>query len=110
MAAPARVLVIDIGKTNAKLVLVDTATLTEVETISRPNTVVPGPPYPHADVDALWTFILHGARVLGSRHGVDAIVPTTHAAAAALLDEEGDLVLPILDYEHAGAGRARRRL
>jgi len=40
------VAVIGIGKTNAKLVLVDATDLTEIEVLTRPNTVLPGPPWP----------------------------------------------------------------
>jgi sugar (pentulose or hexulose) kinase len=97
-----RVLVIDIGKTNAKLALVDTGRMREIDHIVRPNHPLPGPPYPHADTEGLWRFILDGIRSLHARHRIDAIVATTHAATAALLDAEGALVLPILDYEHPG--------
>ena len=72
MAGPSHVLVIDIGKTNAKLALVDTAALQEIEVTSLPNRVVSGPPYPHADVDALWTVVLDGLRILHTRHRIDA--------------------------------------
>ena len=102
MSTPEHVLVIDIGKTNAKLVLVDTGTLAELDVLTRPNRVLPGPPYPHADIEGLWAFIVDGARRLHSRHRVDAVVATTHAATAALIDANGDLALPVLDYEHAG--------
>ena len=74
----------------------------EVETLTRPNAPLPGPPYPHADVDALWSFIVEGAGALHRRHRVDALVVTTHGATAALVDAEGRLALPVLDYEHAG--------
>ncbi|WP_415921655.1 FGGY-family carbohydrate kinase [Tateyamaria sp. SN6-1] len=94
--------VIDIGKTNAKLVLVDAADLSEIEVITRPNTVLPGPPWPHFDVEAHWQFLLHGLRRFQHSHGIDAISITTHGACAALLDAEGMLAAPILDYEHAG--------
>ena len=100
--APAHVLVVDIGKTNAKLALVDTAAMREAETLTRPNAVLPGPPYPHADVEGLWSFIVEGAGALHRRHRVDALVVTTHGATAALVDAEGRLALPVLDYEHPG--------
>ena len=38
-----QVAVIDIGKTNAKLALVNTGTLAEIEVLTRPNRVLPGP-------------------------------------------------------------------
>lgn len=96
------VAVIDIGKTNAKLVLVDRQTLTEIAVVTRPNTVLPGPPWPHFDVDGHWTFLLDALRDLHAKHGIDAISVTTHGACAALLDETGALAAPILDYEHDG--------
>ena len=43
------VAVIDIGKTNAKLALVDVSDLSEIAVITRPNRVVSGPPWPHFD-------------------------------------------------------------
>ena len=96
------VAVIDIGKTNAKLVLVDRASLREIAVITRPNTVLAGPPWPHFDVEGHWAFLLDGLRDFHAAHGVDAISITTHGACAALLDAAGDLAAPILDYEHAG--------
>ena len=98
--SPAHIAVIDVGKTNAKLALVDAATLTEIAVERRPNTVRPGPPYPHVDLEGHWDFFLtHLARVHAS-HGIDAISVTTHGAAAVLLDGAGALALPMLDYEH----------
>jgi sugar (pentulose or hexulose) kinase len=96
------VAVIDIGKTNAKLVLVDLESLTEIAVITRPNTVLPGPPWPHFDVEGHWAFLLDGLRDFHATHGIDAISVTTHGACAALLDSDGNLAAPILDYEFAG--------
>ncbi|QMU58208.1 MAG: carbohydrate kinase [Boseongicola sp.] len=94
--------VIDIGKTNAKLALVDLASLNEVEVITRPNKTLPGPPYPHFNVEGHWAFLLDGLGKFNDPHGVDGISITTHGAAAALLDENGELAAPILDYEFDG--------
>ncbi|MEL6465306.1 MAG: FGGY-family carbohydrate kinase [Pseudomonadota bacterium] len=96
------VAVVDIGKTNAKLVLVDRDTLAELATLTRPNTVLPGPPWPHFDVDGHWSFLLDGLRQFQAAFGIDAISVTTHGACVALLDRNGDLAAPILDYEHTG--------
>lgn len=102
MADRLHVAVIDIGKTNAKLALVDLATLTEIEVRKRPNVALPGPPYPHYDTEGLWQFILDGLTDMQHAHGIDAITVTTHGAAAALLDAQGRLAAPVLDYEHDG--------
>ena len=94
--------VIDIGKTNAKLLTVDLATGAETTIARAPNSVRRDGPYPHHDADALWRFLLSALRDLGAAHPVDALSITTHGAAAALVDAAGDLSLPILDYEHTG--------
>ncbi|MGR3793590.1 FGGY-family carbohydrate kinase [Vannielia sp. SX4] len=94
--------VIDIGKTNAKLALVDLESLAEVAVLTRPNRVLPGPPWPHFDVEGHWAFLLEGLAQFQAAHGVDAISVTTHGASAALIGEGGELAAPILDYEHAG--------
>lgn len=97
-----RIAVIDIGKTNAKLALVDLEARREIAVITRPNTVLAGPPYPHFDTEGHWQFLLAGLRDFHAKHGIDAISVTTHGAAAALLAADGSLAAPVLDYEHAG--------
>ena len=94
--------VIDIGKTHAKLALVDRAVMVELAVLTRPNRVLPGPPYPHFDVDGHWKFILAGLRQFQASHGIDGISITTHGASAALLAADGGLATPVLDYEHDG--------
>jgi sugar (pentulose or hexulose) kinase len=105
MITPARVAVIDIGKTNAKLALVDTVSRVEIAVATQPNHVRPGPPWPHADLDGLWAFVLDGLKRLHRRHGIDAIVVTTHGASIVLLSDTGGLAAPMLDYEHDGPDR-----
>jgi sugar (pentulose or hexulose) kinase len=96
------VAVIDIGKTNAKVAIVDLSTLIEIAIRKTPNMVLTGGLYPHADVEALWNFILESLKTLNSEHGIDAITVTTHGATAALLNGHGELALPVLDYEFSG--------
>ena len=99
-----RVVVIDIGKTNAKLALVDMKSLAEIAVRKIPNHILQDGPYPHFDIEALWQFILLGLREFQTQHGVDAISVTTHGACAALIDDGGKLALPVLDYEYDGYG------
>ena len=101
------VAVIDIGKTNAKLALVDLATGSEIAVVTRPNTVRPGPPYPHFDLEGHWTFLLDGLARFHAAHRIDAISVTTHGASAVLLDADGALATPMLDYEHDGPDSLR---
>ncbi|TGT72116.1 MULTISPECIES: FGGY-family carbohydrate kinase [unclassified Mesorhizobium] len=96
------VAVIDIGKTNAKVALVDLATLSEIALRRMTNAPVRGAPYPHHDVEALWTFILDSLADLNRERRIDAISITTHGATGALVDAAGELVLPVLDYEFDG--------
>ncbi|EPX87068.1 FGGY-family carbohydrate kinase [Salipiger mucosus] len=107
MTDPRHIAVIDVGKTNAKLALVDAATLREIAVETRPNTVRPGPPWPHFDLEGHWGFFLAGLQRFHAEHGVDAISVTTHGAAAVLLDASGELAAPMLDYEHDGPDGVR---
>src|SRR3954470_24490193 len=92
--------VLDIGKTNVKV-----ATFAEDCTLlwdrMTPNQVVPGPPYPHANVEAIWQFLLQALAEANRAHQIDTIVATTHGCAAARVDDSG-LVMPVMDSEFAG--------
>ncbi|HTM76605.1 MAG TPA: FGGY family carbohydrate kinase, partial [Devosia sp.] len=101
MPAPRFIAVIDIGKTNAKVVLIDAETGGQLAVRSTPNTVLRDGLYPHADVERLAGFILASLRELHAAHGVEGISITTHGATAALMAGER-LALPVLDYEHGG--------
>lgn len=107
MAAVRHVAVIDIGKTNAKVALVDLDTLSETAVRKVANRPVAGPPYRHHDVEMLWTFILDSLKALGGGQKIDAVSVTTHGATAALLDAGGSPALPVLDYEDDGPASLR---
>ncbi|MBO3761367.1 FGGY-family carbohydrate kinase [Ciceribacter sp. L1K22] len=95
-----RIAVIDIGKTNAKVVVVDAVTGVELAVRKTANAVLSGPSYPHYDIEALWQFILKTLKDFAANTGFDALSITTHGASAALLDADGKLALPVLDYEY----------
>jgi sugar (pentulose or hexulose) kinase len=97
---PGHVAVIDIGKTNAKVALVEHGVEKAVR--RTPNAVLRGGPYPHYDTEHLWQFILGGLAELSREARIDAISVTTHGATAALTDASGGLALPIVDYEYDG--------
>lgn len=101
MPLPRHIAVIDIGKTNAKVVLIDSQKRQQVAAKSTPNTVVRDGLYPHADVERLWAFILDSLASLQTAHGVDGISITTHGATAALMAGDA-LAMPVLDYEFDG--------
>jgi sugar (pentulose or hexulose) kinase len=91
--------VLDIGKTNAKLSL-----LTEHGGLLAeqrcPNTILTEGPYPHHDTGRVWNWLLETLAQFAQQAEIAAIVPITHGATAALVDDAG-LVLPVMDYESA---------
>jgi len=93
------VAVLDIGKTNVKVVCFDDAGAMLFER-STPNVSLPAPPYLHADTEAIWAFLLGALGEAARAVRITAIVPTTHGCAGAFVDD-ADLVLPVLDYEEA---------
>jgi sugar (pentulose or hexulose) kinase len=102
------VAVIDIGKTNAKVALVDLAGMREVALRRMANAPAADGLYPHHDVERLWSFILDSLAGINREQRIDAISITTHGATAALVDAAGELALPVLDYEFAGPDELAR--
>ena len=101
------VAVIDLGKTNSKLALVDTQHSVEVQVITQPAVVNVDTPYPSLDHEVIKAFVIESLSQLAVAHPIDAITVTTHGATAALIDAEGELVLPVLDYEFQGVDALR---
>ena len=97
---PAAVAVFDVGKSNVRLSAVNDAGVAML-TLDRQNSVDSSPPYPHFDADALYAWLLDGLATLTRDFEVTSVVPVTHGACAALVDDDG-LVLPIMDYEFRG--------
>lgn len=89
--------VLDIGKTNAKLTLLDPAGAILAEQRC-PNSIIQTGLYPHHDTERLWDWLQTTLAAFSRLARISAIVPVTHGATAALVDDDG-LVLPVLDYE-----------
>ena len=94
------VAVFDVGKSNVALSAVDDRGVA-IATVERQNSVDSGDPYPHVDAGALYAWLLDGLVTLARDFEVRSVVPVTHGACAALVDD-GGLVLPIMDYEFRG--------
>ncbi len=90
-------IVLDIGKTNVKLSLLDAQANVLAEQRC-PNNIVQDGIYPHHDTDRIWSWMLHVFSEFSRIAKVSAIIPVTHGATAALVNDKG-LTLPILDYE-----------
>jgi sugar (pentulose or hexulose) kinase len=89
---------IDIGKTNAKLAVVDPQTGAEIRGSRRANAVVQGPVTRELDVDAINQWLLDALRDAPHRDRIRTIVPVAHGAAAVLIDRD-NRVLAAPDYE-----------
>ncbi|MGM4983764.1 MULTISPECIES: FGGY-family carbohydrate kinase [Rhizobium] len=100
VSAYRHIAVIDIGKTNAKVVVLDAETGGEIAVVKTSNGVLKTGLYPHYDIERLWDFIISALKGFATTPGFDAISITTHGASAVLLDVDGGLALPVLDYEH----------
>jgi sugar (pentulose or hexulose) kinase len=96
------VAVIDVGKTNGKVTLFDVIEGRESHVHSTANIVLKDGPYPHYDIEGLWNFFLKSLREIGAQQHIDAIAITAHGASITLVDAEGNLALPMLDYEFDG--------
>ncbi len=94
---PAAVAVLDVGRTNVKLLAIgpDGAIRSSRQA---PNALRTGEPYPHCDTEHLWRWLMAALADLGERFAIEAIVPTSYGASAALVGD-AELVLPVLDYE-----------
>src|SRR5262245_46073387 len=98
MAMPPRgTLVLDIGSTNTKLALFDAdghlAAERRVE-----SRHLPAPPYRSLDPEPALGLLADALPEFDAVLPVDAIVPCAHGSALALLDGEGALALPVMDY------------
>ena len=91
--------VIDLGKTNSKVALVDTTQAQEIKVVTQSTTVNEKTPFPSLDHESIENFIFNSLSELAKESDINAITVTTHGATAALLDAQGQLALPVLDYE-----------
>ena len=91
------ILVFDIGKTNVKL-LVMNSTGSILNVLKTENRSLDKPPYLQLDTEGVWNWLMDSASSLAQDHAIAAIVTSTHGCAAALVDHTG-LVLPPMDYE-----------
>lgn len=91
--------ILDIGKTNVKLCLLD-ANGNTVWSRSCPNRVSEDGPYPHYNLDRIWDWLLQSLAAAHQAHAIEGVNVSTHGACAVLIDDQGRLVLPALDYEY----------
>lgn len=95
--------VLDVGKSNVKLSAC-TAGGHVVETLTLPNTVLPGPPWRHHDMAQQNVFVLEGLSDLSRRHPLHHFIASGHGSGGMLVTGDPDarttgLALPMIDYE-----------
>ena len=73
MSSYRRIAVLDIGKTNAKVVVLDAETGAEIASAKMANTVLKDGIYPHYDVEALWSFMVDAFGRFAREPGFEAI-------------------------------------
>ncbi len=91
--------VLDVGKTNAKLVAFsrDGEIL---EQLRHPQRVVVVDGLRVLDVDGIFGWLETALAALRGRHDLAGLMVSTHGCSCALLAEDKTLAAPILDYEH----------
>ena len=94
---PEVVAVLEVGRIDVKLLAI-TPDGRLLSLRSAPNEVRTGDPYPSCNTEHIWRWMMAALADLGERFAIQAIVPTSYGATAALVNA-AELVLPILDYE-----------
>ena len=95
--APTRIAVLDIGKSNLKL-LVASDDGWPIETIAAPNAATTTGRYLAYDLAALESWFLDALAEVARRHSIGAVIATAHGCGAVLTDGQS-AVLPMMDYE-----------
>jgi L-fuculokinase len=94
------VAVLDIGKSNAKLSLVDATSLKTLWSAKRANEITESAGLRQLDVVGIeqWLLAMFEAAPLPVKQRVSVIVPLAHGAAAVLIDGQGEIIAAP-DYE-----------
>ncbi|HEX2529675.1 MAG TPA: hypothetical protein VHL31_25715 [Geminicoccus sp.] len=91
------VAVLDIGKTNLKIHLLDENGMLLAER-SRVNRSLPGPPWLHYDLPSIEDWLIASLVDFSRQWEIDAFVSACHGSGGVLVDDDGPVLQPI-DYE-----------
>jgi sugar (pentulose or hexulose) kinase len=100
------VAVLDVGKTHAKLTLVDSGGRA-LATRARANAAPAQDGRPTLDAERIETWAIAALKEVAEAAHIVAIVPVGHGAAAALVADDG-LASPVMDYEVSPPGKIAR--
>lgn len=101
MLRPPCVAIFDVGKTNVKWVFFSLEGK-QLHTLRRSNHIDHQSIYPACPVEDIWNWLQQSLATYTQDFDIKTIVVNTHGATAALLDSQGDLVFPVMDYEFSG--------
>src|SRR5438132_10377501 len=90
--------VVDVGKTNAKLFVLDERSGEIVWSRQRPNATIAASPIKQLDVGGVEPWLLRELAEAPGKKNIRCIVPVAHGAAAVLVDDAGNIVVAP-DYE-----------
>jgi sugar (pentulose or hexulose) kinase len=95
---PGAAAVLDIGKTNVKLIAFSRSGAI-LEQIRHPQQVVTDNGLRVLDVDGIFGWLETALAELRSRHDLSGLMVSTHGCACALVGDDNALAAPIFDYE-----------
>ena len=95
------IVILDIGKTHAKVILFDAIKMEELVMYQIKNNILNDDIYPHYDVESLKKFFITSLQQIAKSFDVNSIFTSAHGACIALMSK-GTLALPVLDYEFDG--------
>ena len=95
------IIILDIGKTHAKVILFDAIKMEELVMYQIKNNILNDDIYPHYDVESLKKFFITSLQQIAKSFDVNSIFTSAHGACIALMSK-GTLALPVLDYEFDG--------
>ena len=90
--------VVDVGKTNAKLVIAELKDGHVLWTAEHRNRIVPGPPYKQLDTVSIESWLIETMGKAPEKARIGVVVPVGHGCGAVPLDKSGK-PLPACDYE-----------
>ena len=90
--------IFDIGKTNIKSLVLNEQGNT-IWSESTANNSITGHGYTYIDVEAAEKWLIQQLTKAQQQYTISSINVTTHGACAVLLNQQDELVLPVLDYE-----------
>ncbi|MCK5197028.1 MAG: hypothetical protein KAR21_01680, partial [Spirochaetales bacterium] len=89
--------VLDIGKTNKKLVIFDDK-LKQIDSIFSSFSTIQYEDLDIEDIEGIDSWFIEGLKIMGSKYPIKVISVTTHGATGVCIDKEGNPSVPVVAY------------